>query len=116
VGLDFITTCTPTFQRSWDRGREELLEPNLFRRHPQLEGRTFRLSPAEGAGLREGDEVLLRWCGEELVAYRDRARVGVVASPPQSLLQAVEQVGGALCAYVNHVHPRSGEADASLIS
>src|SRR5205807_490241 len=40
----------PTFQRSWDRNRVELVEPDLFRRHPELEGRTFRLAPADGGG------------------------------------------------------------------
>jgi hypothetical protein len=115
VGLDFITTCTPAFQRSWDRGRLELLQPDLFRRHPQLEGRTFRLSPAEGASVREGGEVLLRWCADDLMAYQGRVRVGVVANPPRALLDAVEQAGGALCARVQRVHPRSGAADISLI-
>jgi hypothetical protein len=115
MGLDFITKCTPTFQRSWDSGRKELLEPDLFRRHPELEGRTFRLSPAEGSCLREGEQILLRWCGDDLAAYRDRARVGVIANPPQPLLQAADQAGGVLCARVNHVHPRSGAADISLM-
>ncbi len=115
MGLDFITTCTPTFQRSWDRGRAELLQPDLFQRHPQLEGRSFRLSAAEGTSVREGEEVLLRRCADDLMAYWGRVRVGVMANPPRALIDAVEQAGGALCARVQHVHPRSGAADICLI-
>jgi hypothetical protein len=93
----------------------ELLEPDLFRRHPELEGHTFRLSPAEGACLREGEVVLLHWCADDLMAYRGRVPVGVVANPPRALRAAIEQASGALCACVQHVHPRSGAADISLI-
>jgi hypothetical protein len=115
VGLDFITTCTPTFQRSWDRNRVELTEPDLFRRHPELAGRTFRLAPSEGGGVGEGEAIILRWCATDLMAYRERSLVGVVANPPRALLDAIDQAGGALCARVERVHRRSGAADISIV-
>lgn len=115
MGLDFITKCTPSFERFWDRSRHELAEPDLFRRHPQIEGRTFRVSQSEGVAFVEGEEILLRWCEDELMAFRGRNRTGVVTNPPPALLEAVRQSDGILCARVERVHPRSGSADVSVI-
>lgn len=115
MGLDFITKCTPTFQRSWDQGRTDLREPDLFQRHPELEGRTFRLSPADGSRLAPGEEILLRWCGGELTAYRGRTLVGVVGNPPPALTAAINEPAGAVCARVERIHPRSGAADISVV-
>jgi hypothetical protein len=115
VGLDFITKCTPSFERFWDRSREEFAEPDLFRRHPQIEGRTFRVSQLEGVTFVAGEEVLLRWCENELMAFRGRNRAGVLTKPPLALLDAIRQSDGVLCARVNRVHSRSGAADVSVI-
>jgi hypothetical protein len=115
VGLDFVTKCTPSFQRSWDRGRTDLLEPDLFRRHPQLEGRTFRLHPTAGQGVINGEEILLRWHGADLQAFRGHELLGSVTNPPPALITAIGQAGGALCARVENVHRRSGAADISIV-
>jgi hypothetical protein len=115
LGLDFVTKCTPTFQRSWNRDCAVLLEPDLFQRHPQLAGRTYRLTPAEGVRVKEGEEILLRWCAEDLLAFRGRTLLGTVAKPPGALIDALKHSGGALCARVDRVHPRSGASDISII-
>jgi hypothetical protein len=115
VGLDFVTKCTPSFKRSWDRGRTELMEPDLFSRHPQLEGRTFRLRPTGEQQVAPGEEVLLRWHGGELLAFRGHEWLGQVSNPPASLVTAITQAGDALCARVEKVHRRSGAADISIV-
>ena len=115
MGLDFVTRCTPSYRRSWEIGRSDLLEPDLFRRHPQLEGRTYRLCPADGQRVTAGDELLLCWHGGELLAFRGHDRLGAVANPPAALTTAVEQTGGVVSARVENVHPRSGAADISII-
>lgn len=115
MGLDFITKCTPSFERFWDRNRDGLAEPDLFRRHPQIEGRTFRVCRSEGVTFAEGEEILLRWCEDELMAFRGRNRVGLVQNPPPALLEANRQSDGVLCARVERVHTRSGAADISVI-
>jgi hypothetical protein len=115
VGVDFITRCTSSFERSWDRARTELLGPDLFRRHLELGGRTYLLSPEEGSNLREGDGVLLQWREGILAAFQDRTCVGVVTHPPSALRTAVERAGGVLCARIERVHLRSRAADISVI-
>lgn len=93
----------------------ELTEPDLFRRHPEIQGRTYRLSPAGGAGFREGEEVLLRFSGGVLGAFRNRVLVGTIARPTRGLTDAVGEAGGALCVRVHRVHPHSGAADVSVV-
>lgn len=116
MGLDFATRCTQTFKRSWDIGRMEMTEPDLFRRHPEIQGPTYRLAPSEGVSFRDGEEILLRHSDEGLAAFRSRVRVGTIAKPTQALIEAVREGGGTLCARVQRVHPRSGAADVSIIA
>lgn len=115
MGLDFVTKCTPSFQRSWDQNWVELQEPDLFRRQPQVEERTFRLSLADGIFLQVGEQILLRWHADELVAFRGRVRLGAVANPPLALREAIQQACGTVCAQVRRIHPRSGAADISVV-
>ena len=102
-------------QRRFERGAAVVSHPRVFRRHPEIKGRTFRVSRTADPPFAVGEELLLRWCEDELRAFRGRIQAGVVPSPPPALLDAVRQSGGVLCARVAHVHPRSGAADVTVI-
>src|SRR5437764_1187564 len=108
MGLDFITRCTPGFQRSWSRGREEIVQHDLFTRHPELRGRTFRLSPIDGTEFRPGEELVIRHHENELVAFQGRTQVGVFTSTTPAIVEAVRQSPqGVVCGRVEQVHSYS---------
>jgi hypothetical protein len=115
MGLDFITRCTPTFQRSWDQGRQHLVQQDLFTHHPALQGRTFRLSPTNGNDFVVGQELVVRCLDGKLVAYEGRAQVGVFNFPPPALVEALQKTGlGIACARIDKIHSHSKAADVIL--
>jgi hypothetical protein len=116
MGLDFITRCTPTFQRSWDQGRQQLVQQDLFTRHPQLRERTYRLSPENGNVVQVGQEVMLRFLDGQLLAFQGHTQVGVFISAPPALVQALQETThGVACGRVERVHSRSKAADVTLL-
>jgi hypothetical protein len=117
MGLDFITRCTPGFQRSWDRGRQDIVQHDLFTRHPELRDRTFRLSPTNGTDFQPGEELVFRFHEGELVAFRGRALVGVFTNTTPALVEGVQQAPqGVACGRVDKVHAHSRAADVILLS
>jgi hypothetical protein len=116
MGLDFITRCTPGFQRSWDRGRETIGQIDLFTHYPELRDRTFRLSSTNGIDFQAGEELVVRFHDGELRAFRGRAFVGVFPSTTPALVEAVQQAPqGVACGRVDKVHSISKAADVVLV-
>jgi hypothetical protein len=114
VGLDFISRCTPTFQRLWDTSRVALSEPDLFRRHPEIQ-RTFLLVAEAGWHFQQGEDLNLREDNGTITAWRGLTHVGTVRRPPAPLGHAVAEEGGVLCVRVGRVHTHSGNADVTIV-
>lgn len=115
MGVDFITTCTKTFEKSWDRGRDEMAEPSLFTDIPTSEKQTFVVLPRLNCQLMAG-----RWY--EVVIDQDRLVlldgieiVGDFSDVPKSAMKTIEETGcKTAAAYVHTVHELSGAADVTL--
>jgi hypothetical protein len=116
VGVDFITKCTKTYRMSWEHGREKLVTQDLFVKHPEVPGRSFRASHLSGDGYTVGEELLLHRTGDDVAVFRGRGRVGDLRNPPPGVLGVIDDAGGAVCARVERTHARSGDADIAVIS
>jgi hypothetical protein len=112
MGLDFVTKCTPTFKRAWDRGLVELAEPSLFARDPQMQARSYCAIRTDGGSFRQGDEYLLIVIADRVVLLDGETEVARLRDPPDELVLALEGHGcGVGVGIVEKVHPISGCAD-----
>jgi len=114
MGLDFVTACTPTFRRSWDRGRQELAEPSLFLKFPELRERTFRSVAKEGKHFEPARQYLLRAESETVSVWDGTDQLGSIADPPPQLRQAVESGCGVALGTVHRVMLDGLAADLSV--
>jgi hypothetical protein len=116
MGLDWITTCAPAWQRTWDRGLQKLACPNLFPPEiPDIE-RTFRARPSGESRFEAGQQVLLQLEGDEVGIYLGTSRIGVATSPPPAMVAQIRESGqGVACGTVTQVHQYSGSADISVL-
>src|SRR5262249_40318484 len=102
-------------QRSWDRGRDALAQPDLFARHPEFRSRTFRATSSAEPGFIQGETLILEPCDGRVLLFRGRSAVGTMESPPQGLLEAIRTAGcGVATGVVERVRPLSGDADISV--
>ena len=115
MGVDFITTCTPTFERGWDIGLADAQTANLFSDLPNETTRTCRATPTDGANVAVGDAVLLRPCGEIVIVIRGRSEIGRIGYPPASLLDRIARDGrGIATGTVTRTYPRSGDFEVCV--
>ncbi len=114
MGIDFIKKAAKSFKRSWDRGRIELAEPNLFQNNPKLEPRAIAAHPAPGHEFKPTDEYVARPSGDKLYLYRGEKCVGEAPQAPKDTLKAIRQAGSVALAKVVNTHPISGTADITL--
>lgn len=110
MGVDFVTTCTPTFVKGWDIGLADIQTADLFTDLPCEAARTYRAAAEAGATVAVGDTVFLRPCGAAVSVVKGRTSVGLIAKPPSTL---VERLGAAGIATgtVSKMHRRSGGFD-----
>ena len=95
MGVDFISKCTKSYRMSWQHGREKLVTQDLFVKHPEMRGRSFRASHLSAGGYTAGEELLLHRIGGEVVVFRGRQRVGDLRNPPPGILGLIDNAGGA---------------------
>ena len=115
MGLDFITKCAKSFTRSWDRGRREFSEPDLFRRDPVLRSRVYCVVPRSGFKPSLGQELLIRADGATLRIYTGTDEAGAFRDIPESLLSRVRSEGcGVAVGRVVRVRELSGVVEVSV--
>jgi hypothetical protein len=115
MGVDFITSCAQTFEKSWDRGRKELADPSLFTDIPAEQRQTFVVNPRPGCVISAG-----RWY--EVAVNQGKAVlldgieiVGDFAQLPEFAIQQLTETGcEAAAAYSHSVHELSGAANVTL--
>ena len=95
MGLDFVTMCAPTFQRSWDRNLRELSTPTLFTSHPELKAQTYRAVADGEFRFQVGQDLLIELLGgNDLAVCVGMHSVATIKDPPASLLTAVADGNG----------------------
>lgn len=115
MGVDFTTTCTPTFERGWDIGLADAQSANLFSDLPNETTRTCRATPTDGVTVAVGDPVFLRTRGDAVAVIRGRSEIGRIGNPPTSLLDRIANAGcGIATGSVTRTFPRSGDFEVRI--
>jgi len=115
MGIDWQTQCAPTWQRSWDRGREELSKPNLFTHEPEVK-RTFRVTP-----LREHDFIIdqqhqLRLDGDVIIVLEGVRSIGESVSASSIIVKKIRESGcGIALGVVRDVYPFTHHAEIAVL-
>lgn len=110
MGVDFVTTCTPTFTKGWDTGLADVQKADLFTDMPTEASRTYRAAADDS--VQPGETVFLRPCGAEVAVIRGRSQIGVIRNPPSSLTNRISGEGrGIATGTITKVYKRSGDFD-----
>jgi hypothetical protein len=102
MGLDFIRTAAPNFNRVLDRRLVELHTPKLFSRDLPIVSRTARAELCEGVTVKVGDKVLLRIIDGKIVLQR--------------LNTAIARCPNAPAEFIAHLHAGAGIAEGEIVS
>lgn len=70
MGLDFIRTAAPGFNRVLDRRLVEMHSPKLFTRDMPIVSRTARADVCGDAEVTQGEKVLLRFVKDKVIVQR----------------------------------------------
>jgi len=115
MGVDFITTCAISFEKSWDRNLTELAQPSLFAQTIALEKSTYLAIPKEGCALEHGKWYEVVILGSETVLLKGLDPVGVYRNLPQSQIEMIRSnSGGTALGYVNRILEHSGMAEVTI--
>jgi len=115
MGLDFIAKCADTFVRSWDRGRKDLAEPNLFTDIPKSERQTFIAVARQGHKFMHGKWYEVGIEKGAAVIRDELTTIGDLRDLPEKLLNTISTEGcGIAAAYTNTIHEVSNAADVTL--
>jgi hypothetical protein len=113
LGVDFVTTCTPTFTKGWDAGLADVQTADLFTDMPTEASRTCRAAATEA--VQAGETVFMRLCDAEVSIVRGRTPVGVIRNPPSSLTDRLRAEGGGIATgTITKTYPRSGDFDVRV--
>jgi len=114
MGADFIEKSTPTFRKSWDKGRLTLATADLFTRTPDCAARTAAADIIGKPRLKAGDKLTVEFQGSDLIARRGLSDVARFTNPAADLVQAVKDSCGIAKGTVEAVHEMAGVAEISL--
>jgi len=114
MGADFIEKTGRSFRKSWDKGRLERATADLFSRTPECASLSGAAEVREGVILREGETLVIQMTEAGLVARRGIVEVARFITPPNSLLQVVEQGCGIGRGRVEAFHELAQVAEISI--
>ena len=114
MGADFIEKATPTFRKSWDKGKVALSTADLFTRQPEVTPRTVVADILNGTDLDVGASLLVEAQNGTLIARQGNDDVARSTDAPQSIRQAVADSCGVAKGTVEKVHRTAGVVEISL--
>ena len=114
MGTDFVEKATPTFKKSWDKGRLKLTTADLLTQEPNCAQRTFAADLCQGSRVVRGEQVTVEKEGATFVVRKGLTEVARSDNPPPGLLTAVEQSCGIAKGTVEIVHDDAAVAEISL--
>lgn len=102
MGLDFIRTAAPNFNRALDQRLVELHSPKLFGRDMPIVSRTARADICGCPAVTQGESVLLRIVKDKIVVQRANV---IIAECPDAPAE-----------FVAHLRAGAGIADGEITS
>ena len=114
MGADFIEKTKDRFRKCWDRGRVDLATADLFTRIPRLRPLVMEADLVGPACPKPGDRLVMREEGGALFGYKGSSKEVHVASPPGTIVQAVQESCGVAAVRIESVDHLSGVAEIVL--
>ena len=114
MGSEFIEKAAPSFKKSWDSARLDLVTADLFTRMPNSVARTATADILGGASLQVGEKLTVEASGRILIARKGLADIARFTKPAPALLEAVKASCGIAVGTVERVYPMARVADISL--
>ena len=114
MGVDFIWKAAKSFHKGLDRSRLDLATPGLFTRQPSCEPRAYAAKIREGNRLIPGEELSVRLQEDKILAQRCMDVVAEFESPPDELLEALEESFGEAYGKVVAVHDIADMAEITI--
>jgi hypothetical protein len=102
MGLDFIRTAAPAFNRVLDRRLVEMHSPKLFSRDMPIVSRTARADLCGDADFTPGEKVLLRMVKDKVIVQRLNT---IIAECPNAPAE-----------FIAHLHAGAGIAEGEIAS
>lgn len=114
MGTDFIEKSKRGFDKYLDSQRAALATSDLFTQQIGDMCQSFAADIQGNAAIEVGDALHAEIAGSQLVLTRDLKVVAVVADPPASIMQAVQDSCGIATALVQQVHDFAGAIEVTL--
>lgn len=114
MGVDFIRKTTHSFHKGLDRKRIELGTPDLFTQQPATVSRTYAANVREGVIVKIGDELIVRFDGEQVIAFRGLDPVATFIELPAEPVKALIASHGVACGVIQQVHAVARTVELNL--
>ena len=114
MGLDFIRTAAPGFNRVLDRRLVEMHSPTLFSRDVPIVSRTARADLCGDAAATLGEKVTLRVVNDKVIVQRLNAVLAECPSAPAEFLAVLRSSAGIAEGEVTSVQPLSGTMEIGI--
>jgi len=116
MGLDFTKRGAPSWNRGWDKGKDELERHTLFTSQNMNVDQTFRAKPMDGVKFEANMEVVLTISGDAIRITHLTQTIGMSMKPSQSLLEAIATSGsGMAVGKIEKIAPLTGSAEVRVI-
>lgn len=96
MGIEWQTRCAPQWERTWERGRHELSQPNLFTQFAPKPEPTIRVRPYNDYGFEVGAKHVLRVENNSIVVFDGVTVAGVADSPSKAVVDKITTEGDAV--------------------
>jgi hypothetical protein len=114
MGLDFIRTATPSFNRALDRRLVEMHTPKLFSRDMPIVSRTASADICDGAIVAQGDSVLLRVIKDKVIVQRKNLVIAECANAPAEFIAHLRAGAGIAEGEIKSLQPISQTVEISI--
>jgi hypothetical protein len=107
MGLDFVRTATPSFNRALDRRLVEMHTPRLFSRDIPIVSRTASADICGGATVAQGERVLLRVMKDKVIVQRKNLVIAECANAPAEFVAHLRAGAGIAEGEIKSLQPIS---------
>ncbi|SDT42304.1 hypothetical protein [Bradyrhizobium canariense] len=114
MGLDFIRTAAPGFNRVLDRRLVELNSPTLFSRDVPVFSRTARADMRDDVAVTLGEKVMLRVINNKVIVQRLNAVIAECPNAPAELVAILRSGAGIAEGEITSVQPISQTLEVGI--